>query len=144
MADTTLTTDNSSLVEVNWTPPPTLRPGPEMEALKMFHFECKWTGTVKAGGMGPNSPEMKAEGKGLFRPIMDGLWLVGDFEQVQLVHEVPVITWKAHYIVGWNSQEQEYKITLVDSNAAVGLMSGRIEGNRFIAETGAHSPVKLQ
>lgn len=144
MSDTTLTHNVTSCVSENWSPPPTLRPGPEMEALQKFHFDCKWTGTVRAGGMGPNSPEMAVVGQGLFHPIMNGRWLVGDFEQDQMVNGEVVITWQAHYIAGWNPQEQVYKIALVDSNGVVGTMVGRIEGNRFIAETNSEAPVKLQ
>lgn len=144
MADTVLSQTTTSFGNEKWTPPPPLRTGPEMEALKKFHFDCTWTGTVKSGGMGPNSPEMAVVGKGLFHPIMEGLWLIGDFEQDQLVQDEVILRWKAHYMVGWSVQEQAYKIALVDSNGVAGTMKGRIEGNRFVAETYDQSPVKLQ
>jgi hypothetical protein len=41
-------------------------------------------------------PEMAATGKGVFTPILDGAWLVGDFEQDQFLDGKVVITWKAH------------------------------------------------
>ncbi len=68
-----------------WRPPVPVSASPEMEALRPFHFDCEWTGKVQAGGMGPDSPEMEAVGKAIYQPIMDGGWLVGDFEQDQFV-----------------------------------------------------------
>lgn len=127
-----------------WQPQPPLRPGPEMAVLKRFNFDCIWRGTVQAGGMGPGSPEMIAHGKGAFRPIMDGTWLVGDFEQDQFVDGKVVITWKAHYVVGWDPRAQEYKITYVDNNGSATLMHGRVEGERFIVETEANAAVQLR
>jgi hypothetical protein len=115
-----------------------------MEALRQFLFDCKWTGTVEEGGMGPNSPRMTAKGQGTIRPIMGGLWLVGDFEQEQFVHGERLIRWQAHYIAGWNGPANEYRIALVEYNGITALMSGRIEGNSFITENSAGSPLRLQ
>jgi hypothetical protein len=107
-----------------------------MAALRPFQFDCEWTGTVKAGGMGPGSPEMTGVGTATFRPIMDGAWLVGEFEQDQFVDGKLVITWKAHYVVGWDPRVGEYRITYVDNNGSAALMRGWIEGAaRFVIET---------
>ncbi|HEX2911533.1 MAG TPA: DUF1579 family protein [Chloroflexia bacterium] len=130
--------------ETTWTPPPALIAGPEMEALKKFMSDCDWIGSVQAGGMGQGSPEMEATGKGRFTPIMDGVWLVGDFEQNQYVSGNLLIIWKMHFIVGWNPTTQSYKIALVDNNGTADLMSGRIEGNRFMAENSPGGPVRLE
>jgi len=127
-----------------WTPTAPLLPGPEMEALKRFHFDCKWIGTVEPNGMGPGSPLMQAEGRGIFTPLMDGLWLAGDFEQQQFVNCETIITWKAHYVVGWDPRAREYKVTFVDNNGGAALMVGRIEGNRFIVETFGNTQIKLR
>ena len=77
-----------------------VKPGPETLALKRFHMNSTWTGTVKAGAMGPGSPEMSAKGESTFKWIMDGLWVVGDFEQDQFVADKKVLMWKAHYVAG--------------------------------------------
>lgn len=129
---------------IPWQPPIPLRSGPEMAALKPFHANCVWTGTVHAGGMGPGSPFMTANGKAIFTPIMDGAWLVGDFEQEQLIEGKAVITWKAHYVVGWNPQEHEYKVTYVDNNGSATVMHGRLEAKSFIVETIGTPAIQLR
>ncbi|MEO8285216.1 MAG: DUF1579 family protein [Chloroflexota bacterium] len=144
MSDATLVRGAIQPGEIAWSPSSALRPGPEMQTLKKFHFDCEWTGRVQPGGMGPGSPAMAARGRATFRPIMDGDWLVGDFEQEQFADGALLITWKAHYVVGWNPHEHEYKITYVDNNGAATLMSGWMEGNRFIIETSGESSVKFQ
>jgi hypothetical protein len=128
----------------NWTPPPALKAGTQMKLLKQFMFECQWTGKVQAGGMGQGSPEMQGIGKASFKPMMGGLWLVGDFEQNQFVNGQLLIVWKMHFIVGWNEAEQRFKIALVDNNGTAALMSGRIEDKRFIAQNSPNAPVRLE
>ncbi len=125
-----------------WAPPEPVGASAEMEALRPFLFDCQWTGTVRANGMGPGSPEMEATGKARFQPIIDGGWLVGDFEQDQFVGRVRVITWKAHFVVGWDPHVREYRATYVDNNASSALLRGRIEGSRFIIETLGESAVR--
>ena len=144
MSEITPVLEPHNVQHERWLPPPPLKPGPEMEALKPFQFDCVWTGTVEAGGMGPDSPVMEANGRGTFTPILDGVWLAGDFEQDQFLHGEKVITWKAHYVVGWDPRAQVYKITYVDSNGSASLMQGRIEGNRFIVQTPDSDPVQLR
>jgi hypothetical protein len=144
MSNTTPILQTSATQAIRWQPPSPLQPGPEMAALKLFHFDCGWTGTVAAGGMGPGSPEMAAKGKASFTPIMDGVWLVGDFVQEQFLAGKVVITWKAHYVVGWDPRAQEYKITYVDNNGSATLMHGRREGKHFIVETIGNSSVQLR
>jgi hypothetical protein len=119
---------------VRWQPPVPVGASPKMAALRPFHFDCAWTGTVAAGGMGPGSPEMAAAGKATYRPIMDGGWLVGDFAQDQFVDGARVLTWKAHFVVGWDRQAGEYRATYVDNNGSAALLRGWIEGPRFIVE----------
>ena len=87
---------------------------------------------------------MAATGKAVFTPILDGAWLVGDFEQDQFLDGKVVITWKAHYVVGWEPRTQAYKITYVDNNGSATLMQGKLEGNRFIVETIGDVPIQLR
>jgi Protein of unknown function (DUF1579) len=118
-----------------WAPPKPVGTSPEMDALQPFLFDCEWTGTVRPNGMGPGSPEMNAIGKATFRPAMDGGWLFGDLEQDQFVDGQRVITWKAHFVIGWDPRVGEYRATYVDNNASSAVLRGRIEGSRFIIET---------
>jgi hypothetical protein len=41
--------------EVALVPSP-IAAGAEMEALRRFHIDATWTGTVSEGGMGPGTP----------------------------------------------------------------------------------------
>ena len=129
---------------VDWRPPEPLRGGAEMAALRPFHFDCRWRGQVAAGGMGPGSPEMDAVGQGIFRPILDGAWLAGDFEQDQFVAGERLLTWKAHYVVGWDPRVGEYHVTYVDNAGNASVLRGRIEGARFIIESLAGEPLRLR
>jgi hypothetical protein len=106
-----------------------------MAALRPFHFDSQWTGTVAAGGMGPGSPEMNAVGAASYRPIMGGGWLVGDFAQDQFVAGARVLTWKAHFVLGWDPRAGEYRATYVDNTGSAALLRGRVEGARFVMET---------
>jgi hypothetical protein len=108
------------------------RPRPETTALKRFHVDCTWTGTVKAGAMGPGSPEMSAEGRGEFKWVMGGLWVIGDFMQDQFAGSEKVVTWKAHYVAGWDLGAQEYRALVVDSNGFSSVFRGEIDGDRFV------------
>jgi hypothetical protein len=127
-----------------WQPPVPVGAGPEMDALRPFHFDCQWTGTVQAGGMGPGSPAMVGVGTATYRPIMDGAWLVGDFAQDQFVDGVRVIAWRAHFVVGWDPRAGEYRATYVDNNGSAALLRGGIEGERFILETLGDAPVRVR
>ena len=120
MSNTIATLQAPARQEMRWQPAPPLRAGPEMAALTPFHSNCVWSGSVAAGGMGPGSPEMAATGKGTFTPLMDGAWLAGDFEQDQFLDGKVVITWKAHYVVGWDPRSHAYKVTYVDNNGTRG------------------------
>lgn len=99
--------------------------------MRRFHQDSTWTGVIKAGGMGPGSPEMLAKGKGTFRWIMDGLWVVGDFEQDQFVGDELAMTWKAHYLAGWDHSVGEYRAYVVDSNGRGSVFKGEIAGDTF-------------
>jgi hypothetical protein len=105
-----------------------------MDTLRWFHFDCRWTGRVHAGGMGSGSPEMEATGRASYRPIMDGGWLVAEFEQDQFADGARVLTWKAHFVIGWDPRVHEYRATYVDNNGSAAVLRGRIDGARFIIE----------
>lgn len=77
--------------------------GPEMAALHRFFRDCTWKGNIVEGGMGPGTPEMAAEGRGTHTTIQDGLWIVGDYEQDQLLPDGTfVLKWQLHWVVGWD------------------------------------------
>ena len=78
--------------------PRPITPGAEMAALLRFHCDITWTGSISAGGMGPGTPAMTAEGSGTHTTIQDGRWVVGDYRQEQyLLDGTHVLTWQLHW-----------------------------------------------
>ena len=111
--------------------------GPEMAALAPFYRDWSWSGTIEAGGMGPGSPEMSGVGSATCRLIQDGLWYANDFSQEQrLVDGSYVLTWKLHWVTGWDARAGEYRATSADNNGpTLEIYRGRIEGNRLVYES---------
>jgi hypothetical protein len=111
--------------------------GQEMEALAPFYRDWRWTGTIQAGGMGPGSPEMTGEGRATCRLIQDGLWFDCDFDQVQrLTDGTYVLTWRLHWITGWDSAAGEYRASSADNNGpTLAIYRGRIDGSSLVYES---------
>jgi hypothetical protein len=127
-------------IQTTWVPPIAV-PGPETEALARFHFDCTWTGTVEPGMMGPDSPRMAATGQATFTWTDDGLWLRGEFAQDQFAAGRLLLTWRAHYLVGWDPRAREYVAFMADNCGHAGFMRGRIEGDRLVLATPRGEPV---
>lgn len=79
----------------------------------------------------PGSPEMQAGSASRRRPIMDGLWLVCDGYQDQLVDGQKLLTWKLHLVIGWDAAASEYRAVLADSNGTTAQLRGTIDGTRL-------------
>ena len=69
------------------------KPGPETAALKPFVANLNWTGTVKAGAHGPDSPEMATRGhqRCRFRIILHPLYTDDRPERLLSHHPHPMI-----------------------------------------------------
>lgn len=137
------TEEKQQVTRTEWTPN-IPEPGPETKALARFLWNGTWEGTVEPGGMGPGSPAMDATGRATCTGIMNGLWMACNFEQDQFVAGKKVLTWKAHWIIGWDRASREYRAVGVDSNGVAFIFNGRIEGNLLIMESMGDSPVKLR
>jgi hypothetical protein len=119
--------------------------GPEIAALQRFFPDVTWKGTIVEGGMGPGTPEMTAEGRGVCRTIQDGLWIVGDFEQEQFLRDGTfVLKWQLHWVVGWDPAAGEYRATHSDNYGHAGVMRGRLKGDLLTFETVGEGPVRQQ
>jgi hypothetical protein len=129
-----------SPVSPQWVPP-VATPGPETAALRRFHFDCTWTGTVEPNMMGPGSPRMSAMGRATFVWTDDGLWLRGEFTQDQHVDGLAILTWKAHYLIGWDPVARDYIAFLADNCGHAGFMRGLIEDDRLVLMSSANEPV---
>ena len=124
--------------------PPVATPGAETAALARFHWDCEWTGTIEPNMMGPGSPEMSAVGRATFAWTDDGLWLRGEFVQDQFTDDRLVLTWRAHYLVGWDPQARDYVAFLADNCGHAGFMRGAIAGDRLVMETPGDGPVRFR
>jgi Protein of unknown function (DUF1579) len=121
--------------------PHPITPGSEMEGLQRFFPDVTWKGTIVEGGMGPGTPEMTAEGRGVCRTIQDGLWIVGDYEQDQyLLDGTFVLKWQLHWVVGWDPTSAEYRAAHADNYGHAGTMRGRLEGDVLTFETMGEGP----
>jgi hypothetical protein len=122
-----------------------LAPGPEMDLLRAFYPDTTWTGVVHAGGMGPDSPPMTARGRGTHAAIQSGLWIVGDYEQEQFLTDGTfVLTWRLHWVTGWDPARACYVATLADNYGHADVMLGRVAGNALIYESAPDAPVRLR
>jgi hypothetical protein len=105
-------------VSVDTVPKP-IEVGPEMEALRRFCRDSTWEGWIREGGMGPGTPTMKGVGRATFKPIQDGRWIVGDFEQDQFLDDGTfVLKWELHWVVGWAPRFGEYRAAMADAYGA--------------------------
>ncbi len=120
-------------------------PGPEMRALAPFYLDVTWTGTIEAGGMGPGSPAMTGNGRGMHHRMHDGLWIVGDYRQDQfLLDGTFALTWQLHWVTGWDADAGEYRATLNDNYGHADVMRGHIDGTRLVYESVGDGPVRLR
>jgi hypothetical protein len=111
--------------------------GAEMAALAPFYRDWRWTGTIEADGMGPGSPEMSGIGHATCRPIQDGLWFDCDFEQEQrLIDGSYVLTWRLHWITGWDAAAGGYRASSADNNGpTLEIYRGRLDGDTLVYES---------
>jgi len=111
--------------------------GSEMAALAPFYRNWTWTGTIRAGGMGPGSPEMSGAGRAVCRLIQDGLWYDCDFAQDQLLADGTfVLRWQLHWVAGWDRIAGEYRASSADNNGpALAIYHGTIDAQRLVYES---------
>ncbi|GAA4759718.1 nitroreductase family deazaflavin-dependent oxidoreductase [Actinomycetospora chibensis] len=127
------------------TVPKPITPGEEMAALRRFHRDTTWTGTIAEGGMGPGTPAMTATGSGTHRLIQDGRWVVGDYRQDQyLLDGTPVLSWELHWVAGWDPARHEYRATLADCYGHAEVMAGHIDGDRLVFESTGDPVVRIR
>jgi hypothetical protein len=120
-------------------------PGEEMAALRRFHRDSTWTGTVAEGGMGPGTPAMTARGEGRHQVIQEGRWIVGTYRQDQfLLDGTHVLTWQLHWVAGWSPVDGEYRATVADVYGHAEVMRGRIDGDRLVFESVGSPPVRIR
>lgn len=116
-----------------------------MAALRRFHRDTTWTGTIAEGGMGPGTPAMTATGSGTHRLIQDGRWVVGDYRQDQyLLDGTPVLSWELHCVAGWDPARREYRATLADCYGHAEVMAGHLDGDRLVFESTGDPAVRIR
>ena len=121
------------------------RPGRERAALARFYQDVTWTGRIEPGGMGPGTPPMIGDGRARHHRLHDGLWIVGDYEQEQRLEDGTfVLTWRLHWVTGWDADAGEYRATFADNYGHAGVMRGRIDGDQLVYEQLGDTPVRLR
>ena len=116
--------------------PKSAEAGPEMAALAPFYRDWYWSGTIRAGGMGPGSPEMIGKGSARCDLIQDGLWYSCQFEQDQsLVDGTFVLKWRLNWITGWDRLAGEYRASSADNNGpTLAIYRGVLDGDTLVYE----------
>jgi hypothetical protein len=101
-----------------------------------------WEGRVEAGTVAPGSPEMHAIGAGACRPLFGGLWLSCELEQEQYLEGNPVLDWKAHLVIGWDTPSQRYRAFEFDTAGGVLSLEGTMRQDVLVLsgrrEDGSH------
>jgi hypothetical protein len=80
--------------------------------------------------MGSGSPQMVATGQASFDWTDDGLWPRGEFEQDQSAGGRLILTWKAHYLAGWDPRARDDVAFRADNCDHAGFMRRQIDGDR--------------
>jgi hypothetical protein len=125
-------------------PRPTV-PGDEMDALRRFHRDGTWSGTIHADGMGPGTPTQIAVGEARHHWIQEGRWVVGEYEQDQLTEDgVFILKWELHWVCGWDPMAGEYKATIADNYGRVAVLRGRIDNDLMLFESTTDQPPFLR
>ncbi len=125
--------------------PHPITPGPQMAALHHFFRDLTWHGTIVAEAMGLDTPEMTAKGRGAHHTIQGGIWIVGDYEQDQfLVDGTFVLTWRLHWVVGWDPDRDSYVATHADNYGHAGVMYGHLMADVLTFETPESASVRLR
>src|SRR5262245_22331061 len=110
------------------------KPGPETEALKPFVKNVTSTGTVAAGAMGPNSPEMTTKGKGTCKWVLNNLWGSCDFEETTGTGKT-AMKWSGHWVFGWDFMAKGYRGVMTSTMGNQMRMKGTLEGAKLTWET---------
>ncbi|HEU4917766.1 MAG TPA: DUF1579 family protein [Acidimicrobiia bacterium] len=134
-----------TITELADTIPRPIIPGAEMEELRRFHRDGTWNGRIHPGGMGPGTPAQLARGVARHHWIQDGRWVVGDYEQDQMLEDGTfVLNWQLHWVCGWNPRAGEYMATIADNYGSVALLRGRIVGDQMVFESTGEQPPFLK
>ncbi len=98
---------------------------------KIFNIKATWAGFLKAGALGPGSPEMPTSGTYDSKTIADRFWYVCDMD-IAFGAGNNSLHWKGHMAVGWNEMNKTYSAVLVDNLGIYLPMTGEMKGEIFI------------
>ena len=116
--------------------PAPITAGAEMELLRSFMPDVRWTGHIEAGGMGPGTPAMTAVGRGDHALIQNGRWIVGTYSQEQYLQDgTHVLTWQLHWVAGWSPASGDYRATFADCYGNAGVMRGHVQDSCLVFES---------
>jgi hypothetical protein len=110
------------------------KPGPETKALAPLVGNMKMAGTMKAGAMGPGSPEMATAGTHNCKWTKDQLWLDCDVKSGPTADK-KAQPWMGHIHVGYDYQVKAYRSVMVDNMGVAALMEGKLDGQKLTLES---------
>jgi hypothetical protein len=107
-------------------------PGAEAAKLaKLFGVNGTWSGSMKPGAMGPNSPELPTAGTWKGHAVADGFWYICHM-LVKIGDAKSGMTWKGSMIVGWDANAQTYRAVLADNLGILVIMRGEMTDAKFV------------
>jgi len=106
---------------------------PETEALRRFFPQGRGIleGLIVRGFFGPDSPEVREEGRMASKWIMGGLFCVFSWDEWTFAGSKRVNPIHGYSIVGWDSRDQEYRMLRAANLGVLHQLDGNIEGNRL-------------
>lgn len=111
-----------------------VKESPETEALRRFFPQGRGIleGIIVRGFFGPDSPEVREEGRMESRWIMGGLFCVFSWDEWTFSGAKKVNPIQGHSIVGWDSRDREYRMLRAANLGVLHQLSGELEGNRLV------------
>ena len=107
------------------------KPGAEQKALApFFGGNMTWAGTMHAGAMGPNSPEMPTKGKQTCHVGLDGFWYMCEASSTTGSGK-QAMKWSGHFLIGYDAGAKSYRATGVDNMGFMVTMKGELNGKKF-------------
>jgi hypothetical protein len=95
----------------------------------------KMVGTMKAGAMGPGSPEMATKGTHNCKWSKDQLWLDCEISSGPATPDKKMPPWMGHIHTGYDYMNKIYRSVGVDNMGCAMMMEGKLDGQKLTLES---------
>jgi hypothetical protein len=105
----------------------------ETKALRRFFPQGQGIlqGEIVRGFFGPDSPEVREEGRMASKWIMGGLFCVFSWDEWTFSGVKKVNPIHGYSIVGWDSRDREYRMLRAANLGVLHQLNGKLKGNRL-------------